>query len=170
MPQYAEPWKHRILNSTLAAIRNYPTFPRARSAWDDRVFHPDAREHATALELWRGGRAPVYLSAGLGSCASWRRRSPAACARLERQNCMRTPLPRARRREHRSTLVWEWDLQARFTVGPVAAARSRQSALVQAQRDGVQPGWGDCGWKLRMYCWEWLRWWPGRVPGLLAAS
>ena len=27
MPQYAEPWKHRILQSTIDAIRNYPEFP-----------------------------------------------------------------------------------------------------------------------------------------------
>ena len=27
MPQYAEPWKHRILQSTLDAIQDYPKFP-----------------------------------------------------------------------------------------------------------------------------------------------
>jgi len=27
MPQYAQPWKHRILQSTLDAIRDYPDFP-----------------------------------------------------------------------------------------------------------------------------------------------
>jgi hypothetical protein len=64
MPQYAEPWKHRILNSTLAAIRNYPDFPEGSQRWDDRVFHPDAEGNTRQLsELWRGGRAPVYLSA-----------------------------------------------------------------------------------------------------------
>jgi len=42
MPQYAEPWKHRILNSTLAAIRNYPDFPEGSRRWDERVYHPDA--------------------------------------------------------------------------------------------------------------------------------
>lgn len=66
MPQYAEPWKHRILNSTLAAIRNYPDFPEGSQRWDDRVFHPDAEGNSRQLsELWRGGRAPVYLSAVL---------------------------------------------------------------------------------------------------------
>jgi hypothetical protein len=66
MPQYAEPWKHRILNSTLAAIRNYPDFPEGSRYWDDRVFHPDAEGNMRVLsELWRGGRAPVYLSAVL---------------------------------------------------------------------------------------------------------
>ena len=66
MPQYAEPWKHRILNSTLAAIRNYPDFPEGSQRWDDRVFHPDAEGNTRQLsELWRGVRAPVYLSAVL---------------------------------------------------------------------------------------------------------
>ena len=66
MPQYAEPWKHRILNSTLAAIRNYPDFPEGSQRWDDRVFHPDAEGNSRQLsELWRGGSAPVYLSAVL---------------------------------------------------------------------------------------------------------
>src|SRR6202012_365211 len=27
LPQYAEPWKHRILQSTVGAIRDYPDFP-----------------------------------------------------------------------------------------------------------------------------------------------
>jgi hypothetical protein len=66
MPQYAEPWKHRILNSTLAAIRNYPDFPEGSRRWDDRVYHPDAEGNMRVLsELWRGGRAPVYLNAVL---------------------------------------------------------------------------------------------------------
>ncbi len=42
MPQYAEPWKHRILNSTLDVIRNYPDFPEGSKCWDERVYHPDA--------------------------------------------------------------------------------------------------------------------------------
>jgi hypothetical protein len=66
MPQYAEPWKHRILNSTLDAIRNYPDFPEGSRRWDDRVFHPDAEGNMRVLsELWSSGRAPVYLSAVL---------------------------------------------------------------------------------------------------------
>jgi hypothetical protein len=66
MPQYAEPWKHRILNSTLAAIRNYPDFPEGSQRWDDRVFHPDAEGNMRVLsELWKSGRAPIYLSAVL---------------------------------------------------------------------------------------------------------
>jgi hypothetical protein len=64
MPQYAEPWKHRILNSTLDAIRNYPDFPEGSQRWDERVYHPDASGTPRPLsELWSDGRAPVYLSA-----------------------------------------------------------------------------------------------------------
>jgi hypothetical protein len=64
MPQYAEPWKHRILNSTLAAIRNYPEFPEGSKRWDERVYHPDAEGKIRPLsELWPGGLVPVYLTA-----------------------------------------------------------------------------------------------------------
>lgn len=62
MPQYAEPWKHRILRSTLDAIRDYPEFPQGSRRWDDRVYHPD---HAGVVrpvsELWQTGEAPSYL-------------------------------------------------------------------------------------------------------------
>jgi len=62
MPQYAEPWKHRILQSTLDAIREYPHFPEGSRRWDDRVFHPDRDGTMQPLsKLWTGGRAPVYL-------------------------------------------------------------------------------------------------------------
>jgi hypothetical protein len=64
MPQYAEPWKHRILNSTLDAIRNYPEFPEGMRRWDERVYHPDAEGVSRQLsELWNGDSAPIYLSA-----------------------------------------------------------------------------------------------------------
>jgi hypothetical protein len=66
LPQYKEPWKHRMLNSTLAAIRNYPEFPEGSRRWDERVYHPDASGAMRPLaELWMGGRAPVYLAAVL---------------------------------------------------------------------------------------------------------
>ncbi|WP_263366637.1 hypothetical protein [Edaphobacter bradus] len=62
MPQYAEPWKHRILQSTLDAIRDYPHFPEGSRRWDERVYHPDARGVIRPLsELWTTGRAPLYL-------------------------------------------------------------------------------------------------------------
>ena len=68
MPQYAEPWKHRILNSTLAAIRNYPDFPEGSQRWDERVYHPDADGKMRSLaELWYRGSAPGYLSAILAA-------------------------------------------------------------------------------------------------------
>jgi hypothetical protein len=63
MPQYAEPWKHRILRSTLDAIRNYPEFPQGSRTWDERVYHPDAQGVIRPLsELWPGGRAPLVMS------------------------------------------------------------------------------------------------------------
>ncbi len=59
MPQYAEPWKHRILQSTLDAIRNYPEFPQGSRTWDERVYHPDANGVVRPLtELWADGSAP----------------------------------------------------------------------------------------------------------------
>src|SRR5277367_4576321 len=64
MPQYAEPWKHRILQSTLAAIRNYPDFPEGSRHWDERVYHPDVEGEIQPLKrLWMSGRAPVYCAA-----------------------------------------------------------------------------------------------------------
>ena len=64
MPQYAQPWKHRILQSTLDAIRNHPHFPEGSRTWDQRVFHPDATGALQPLAtLWPAGHAPRYLSA-----------------------------------------------------------------------------------------------------------
>lgn len=62
MPQYAEPWKHRILQSTLDAIRDYPHFPEGSRRWDERVYHPDANGAIRPIsELWDKGHAPIYL-------------------------------------------------------------------------------------------------------------
>ena len=59
MPQYAEPWKHRILQSTMDAIRHYPEFPQGSRTWDERVYHPDAQGVVRPLtEIWPKGRAP----------------------------------------------------------------------------------------------------------------
>jgi len=64
MPQYAEPWKHRILNSALDAIRDYPNFPEGSRRWDERVYHPDEQGVDQPLsQLWPGGITPVYLNA-----------------------------------------------------------------------------------------------------------
>ncbi|MGA7245135.1 MAG: hypothetical protein WBX19_18250, partial [Terracidiphilus sp.] len=62
MPQYAEPWKHRLLQSTLDAIRDYPEFPQGSRTWDERAYHPDANGVARSLkELWPKGRAPLAM-------------------------------------------------------------------------------------------------------------
>ncbi len=59
MPQYAEPWKHRILQSTLDAIRTYPEFPQGSRTWDERVYHPDRNGMVRPLtEIWPRGRSP----------------------------------------------------------------------------------------------------------------
>ncbi len=67
MPQYAEPWKHRILQSTMDAIRNYPEFPQGSRTWDERVYHPDALGVVRPLsEIWPNGRAPYAIAWCIG--------------------------------------------------------------------------------------------------------
>ncbi|MFP5236687.1 MAG: PHP domain-containing protein [Acidobacteriota bacterium] len=63
MPQYAQPWKHRLLQSTLDAVRTYPDFPVGSRTWDERVFHPDANGTIRPLhEIWpAGGGAPRLM-------------------------------------------------------------------------------------------------------------
>lgn len=66
MPQYAEPWKHRIMESTMDAIRNYPEFPQGSRTWDERVYHPDANGVVRPLsEIWPGNRPPRIMSSVL---------------------------------------------------------------------------------------------------------
>ncbi len=68
MPQYAQPWKHRMLQSTIDAIRSYPEFPEGSRTWDERVYHPDANGVARPLsELWPQGAAPRAMSWLLGA-------------------------------------------------------------------------------------------------------
>jgi hypothetical protein len=63
MPQYAQPWKHRILESTLDAIRDYPDFPQGSRYWDERVYHPDRNGVIRpAREIWADGEAPKWVS------------------------------------------------------------------------------------------------------------
>jgi hypothetical protein len=63
MPQYAEPWKHRILESTLDAIRDYPEFPQGSRHWDERVYHPDRTGAIRPLrELWPNHEVPSYFA------------------------------------------------------------------------------------------------------------
>jgi hypothetical protein len=67
MPQYTEPWKHRILQSTIDAIRHYPEFPVGSRTWDERVYHPDANGVTRPLtELWPNGSAPRLFAVIIG--------------------------------------------------------------------------------------------------------
>ncbi len=67
MPQYAEPWKHRILQSAIDAVRNYPEFPQGSRNWDERVYHPDLTGAIRPLsELWPSGKAPRAMRLGIG--------------------------------------------------------------------------------------------------------
>ncbi|HEY6446224.1 MAG TPA: hypothetical protein VIY53_07190 [Acidobacteriaceae bacterium] len=66
MPQYAQPWKHRILRSALDAVRHYPQFPPGSQKWDDRVYHPDADGLCRPLSaLWPDGTAPAPIRWGI---------------------------------------------------------------------------------------------------------
>jgi hypothetical protein len=62
MPQYAEPWKHRMLQSAIDIARHYPEFPQGSRSWDDRFFHPDSNGAPRPLsQLWPDGKAPRAL-------------------------------------------------------------------------------------------------------------
>ena len=66
MPQYAEPWRHRILRSAIDAIREYPEFPQGSRTWDERVYHPDANGVLRPLsQLWPDGTAPWAMTLGI---------------------------------------------------------------------------------------------------------
>jgi hypothetical protein len=68
MEQYAEPWKHRLLQSTVDAIRNYPEFPQGSRNWDERAYHPDRNGVIRPLsEIWPAGKAPRALRAVIGA-------------------------------------------------------------------------------------------------------
>ncbi len=67
MPQYAEPFKHRVLRSTLDVIRDYPEFPQGSRRWDERVYHPGPDGALMPVaELWPKSVAPVYIRMLLG--------------------------------------------------------------------------------------------------------
>jgi hypothetical protein len=66
LPQYAEPWKHRILQSVIDAVRHYPDFPQGSRTWDERVYHPDAHGVSRPVsEIWPGGTAPRVMRYGV---------------------------------------------------------------------------------------------------------
>jgi len=68
LPQYAEPWKHRLLQSTVDAIRNYPEFPQGSRNWDERAYHPDRNGVIRPLsEIWPAGKAPRAMRALIGA-------------------------------------------------------------------------------------------------------
>ena len=67
LPQYAEPWKHRILQSTIDAVRHYPEFPPGSRTWDERVYHPDVNGIIRPLsEIWPKGYAPRLFAGVIG--------------------------------------------------------------------------------------------------------
>lgn len=64
LPQYSEPWKHRLLQSTIDGERYYLHFPQGSRTWDERVYHPDANGVIRPLkEIWRDGKAPRSAAA-----------------------------------------------------------------------------------------------------------
>ena len=66
MPQYREPWKHRILQGTLDAIRDYPHFPEGSRRWDERVYHPDSNGVVQPLStLWKDDKVPRVVMAAM---------------------------------------------------------------------------------------------------------
>ena len=68
MPQYAEPWKHRILQSTLDAVRNHRHLPTGSQRWDERVFHPDTAGALQPLSsLWTSGGPTPLISTVLAA-------------------------------------------------------------------------------------------------------
>lgn len=66
MPQYSQPWKHRILRSAIDVVSHYPEFPPGSQKWDERVFHPDIHGVPQPLAaLWPDGTAPRAIRWGI---------------------------------------------------------------------------------------------------------
>ncbi len=67
MPQYAQPWKQRILHSTLDVVTDFPEFTPGWQRWDERAFHQDKDGSMRPLsELWPKGRPPLMLALSIG--------------------------------------------------------------------------------------------------------
>jgi hypothetical protein len=59
LPQYAEPWKLRMMQSAIDVVRFYPEFPRGSRRWDERFYHPGVNGAPRPLsELWLDGTPP----------------------------------------------------------------------------------------------------------------
>lgn len=66
MPQYSQPWKHRILRSAIDVVSHYPEFPSGSQKWDERVYHPDVHGVPQPLAaLWPNGTAPRAIRWGI---------------------------------------------------------------------------------------------------------
>lgn len=66
LEQYAQPWKLRILRSTLDAVTDYPEFMPGWQRWDERAFHRDREGVMRPMsELWENGKAPAPLALGV---------------------------------------------------------------------------------------------------------
>ncbi len=66
MQQYAQPWKLRILRSTLDAVSDFAEFTPGWQRWDERCFHKDKHGVMQPMsELWADGKPPVLLSMGI---------------------------------------------------------------------------------------------------------
>ena len=66
MAQYAQPLKHRILQSAVDAVNYYPDFPQGAQRWDQRVYHPDAHGVLQPLAaMWPDGSAPRAMRWGV---------------------------------------------------------------------------------------------------------
>jgi hypothetical protein len=60
MPQYAEAFTLRILQTLLDVIRTYPDYPLGSRFWDERTFHPDCSGAIRPLAtMWR--RPPAFI-------------------------------------------------------------------------------------------------------------
>lgn len=66
MPQYAQPWKHRILRSAIDVVSQHPQLPPGSRKWDERVYHPDRSGVPRPLaSLWPDGTAPRAMRWGI---------------------------------------------------------------------------------------------------------
>jgi hypothetical protein len=83
MPQYRSRWEQRIVQSTLAAVTDYPQFLEGWRRWDDRVFHPDVKGEMRPLsQLWVNGRPPAAVMATIHLTRLFGKRGVAAPLRL----------------------------------------------------------------------------------------